>query len=421
MKVLNYTTSYFAIVLLFLITIWAGIFYFAILDEIYDSIDDGLDNRKGLIIQKAVSDSALLPKTAFGEGDFTIFETNAREAKNFHDVYRDTLMFMQNEQDFEPVRLLESVFHLHDKYYKMQVITSMVEEDDLISELLIALIWLYLGLIATILLLNNFLLKRIWRPFYHLLKQLKDFRLEKPSIQVKQTNIDEFKLLNEAVQKMVKSNINSYNSQKHFIENASHELQTPLAISLNKLEVLAEQEQLTVEGSKLLESALDNLDRLTRLNRSLLLLSKIENNQYLSAEQISMNVLVKKVVNDFEDQLTYSQITLIIAADQECIVNMNHDLAVIFITNLVKNAIVHNHPGGSVDIMLKSTSLSVINTGQKEALDQQKLFTRFNNNENQSKSSTGLGLSIVKAIADLYQFNLSYYFTGKHIIQADFK
>ena len=420
MKVLNYTTSYFAIVLLFLITIWAAIFYFAMLDEIYDSIDDGLDNRKGLIIQKAVSDSTLLPKTAFGEGDFTIFETSAEEAKNFHDVYRDTLMFMQNEQDFEPVRLLESVFHLHDKYYKMQVITSMVEEDDLISELLIALIWLYLGLIATILLLNNFLLKRIWRPFYHLLKQLKDFRLEKPSIQVKQTHIDEFKLLNEAVQKMVKSNINSYNSQKHLIENASHELQTPLAISINKLEVLAEQEQLTVEGSKLLASALDNLDRLTRLNRSLLLLSKIENNQYLTAEKINMNVLVKKVVDDFEDQLSYSQVTLNIANEQECMVTMNNDLAVIFITNLVKNAIVHNHPGGSIDIVLKFASLSVTNTGKNVALDQQNLFVRFNK-ENQSLSSTGLGLSIVKAIADLYQFRLSYYFNGKHVMKADFK
>ena len=417
---LNYTTSYFAIVLLFLITIWAAIFYFAMLDEIYDSIDDGLDNRKGLIIQKAVSDSTLLPRTAFGEGDFTIFETSAEEAKNFHDVYRDTLMFMQNEQDFEPVRLLESVFHLHDKYYKMQVITSMVEEDDLISELLIALIWLYLGLIATILLLNNFLLKRIWRPFYHLLKQLKDFRLEKPSIQVKQTHIDEFKLLNEAVQKMVKSNINSYNSQKHFIENASHELQTPLAISINKLEVLAEQEQLTVEGSKLLASALDNLDRLTRLNRSLLLLSKIENNQYLTAEKINMNVLVKKVVNDFEDQLSYSQVTLNIANEQECLVTMNNDLAVIFITNLVKNAIVHNHPGGSIDIVLKFASLSVTNTGKNVALDQQNLFVRFNK-DNQSLSSTGLGLSIVKAIADLYQFRLSYDFNGKHVMKADFK
>ena len=419
MKLLNYTTSFFAIVLLFLITLWAGIFYFAILDEIYDSIDDGLDNRKGLIIQKAVSDSTILPRLAFGEGDFTISEINAGEAKNFHDVYRDTLMFMQNEQDFEPVRLLESVFHLHDKYYKMQVITSMVEEDDLVSELLVALIWLYLGLVATILLLNNFLLKRIWRPFYHLLKQLKDFKLEKPSIEVKKTSIDEFGLLNEAVQKMIKSNISSYNSQKHFIENASHELQTPLAISINKLEVLAEQEPLTEEGSKLLVSALDNLDRLTRLNRSLLLLSKIENNQYLSAEQINMNQLVKKVVDDFEDQLSYSRITLNIVEEQECIVTMNHDLAIIFIANLVKNAIVHNQPGGSIEIILKMASLSVSNTGKNEALDQQKLFTRFNK-EKQSQTSTGLGLAIVKAIGDLYQLKISYRFTGKHVMQVTF-
>src|SRR5690606_700601 len=168
MKVLNYTTSYLAVVLLFVITIWAAIFYFAMLEEIYDSLDDGLDNRKGLIIQKAARDSIQLPVTDFGENDFTIKEIDNGNAIQFLDVYRDTLMFMQNEQDFEPVRLLESVFQLNDKYYKMQVITSMVEEDDLIAELLYALIGLYIGLIAIILILNNFLLKRIWRPFYHL-------------------------------------------------------------------------------------------------------------------------------------------------------------------------------------------------------------------------------------------------------------
>jgi len=420
MKVLNYTTSYLAVVLLFVITIWAAVFYFAMLDEIYDSLDDGLDNRKGLIIQKAARDSIQLPVTDFGENDFTIKEIDNGNAIQFLDVYRDTLMFMQNEQDFEPVRLLESVFQLNDKYYKMQVITSMVEEDDLIAELLYALIGLYIGLIAIILILNNFLLKRIWRPFYHLLKQLKNFKLEKPSIEVQQTNIDEFQLLNTAVQRMLKSNIDSYNSQKNFIENASHELQTPLAITINKLEVLAEQENLSEEGSNLIASALDNLERLTRLNRSLFLLSNIENNQYLVSQPISIKEILKKVIEDFGDQLSYSQITLNFNDQQDCNVTMNPDLAIIFITNLVKNAIVHNHPGGTINIFLKSNGLTIDNTGKNQSLDKQKLFTRFNK-EKQSQTSTGLGLSIVKAIADLYYFSVSYTFTGVHVMQVDFK
>ena len=235
MKVLNYTTSYLAVILLVIISIWAGIFYYAMLDEIYDSIDDGLDNQKGLILRKVAKDSNILRKTDFEEGDYAIREINADVAKQFNDVYVDTSMYMQNEQDFEPVRLLRTAFEYKGRYYQMQVITSMVEEDDLVSELSYASIWLYAGLIITVLLLNNFLLKRIWRPFYHLVRQLKKFKLEQPYINVQPTKIEEFRLLNGAVQKMVQASTDSYNSQKHFIENASHELQTPLATSINKL------------------------------------------------------------------------------------------------------------------------------------------------------------------------------------------
>ena len=421
MKVLNYTTTYFAVILLIIISIWAAIFYYAMLDEIYDSIDDGLDNQKGLIIQKAATDSTILRKKNFEEGDYAIMEISSELSRNFHDLYLDTLMYMENEKDFEPVRLLRTIFHHNGKYYQMQVITSMVEEDDLSSELLYALLWLYLGLVATILILNNFLLKRIWRPFYHLLRQVKNFRLEEPSgFSVKKTRIDEFRLLNEAIQKLIQSNIDSYSSQRYFIENASHELQTPLAISINKLEALAESNKLSDDELKLLASALDNLERLTRLNKSLLLLSRIENKQFLQETPIQLNDLVKRITDDFSDQLAFSNITLTVDNKEASAINMNPDLAGIMLTNLVKNAIVHNHAGGFIKIEISKQNFQIENTGKNQALNQQRLFTRFNK-EQQSETSTGLGLAIVKAIADLYSFKISYSFTGSHIIQVSLR
>ena len=421
MKVLNYTTSYFAVILLILISIWAGIFYYAMLDEIYDSIDDGLDNQKGLIIQKVGTDSTILRKSSFEEGDYAIIETSSHLARNVHDVYVDTMMYMQNEEDFEPVRLLRTTFYHNGKYYQMQIITSMVEEDDLIAELFYALLWLYIGLVASILILNNFLLKRIWRPFYHLLKQLKNFRLENPSdLKIKKTRIDEFKLLNETVQKLLQTNIVSYNSQKHFIENAAHELQTPLAISINKLEALAEISKLSDEELKLLASALDNLERLTGLNKSLLLLSRIENRQFIIEEEVNFNNLVKKIADDFSDQLTYRGIVLNIDEQDSSTIKMNPDLGIILVTNLIKNAILHNHPNGLINVIIKKTSVSIENTGREEALDEQNLFTRFSKKE-QSENSTGLGLAIVKAIIELYSFNVSYFYTTRHKFTVYFK
>lgn len=420
MKVLNYTTSYFAVVLLILMSIWATVFYYAMLDEIYDSIDDGLDNQKGLIIQRAGVDSSILRKVDFDEGDYNIRPIDSGFAKNFHDVYVDTMMYMHNEQDFEPVRLLRTIFRNDGKYYQMQVITSMVEEDDLIRELITALVWLYIGLVVTILLLNNFLLKRIWRPFYHLLKQIKNFRLERQSvIDTKPTNIDEFKLLNETIRKLIQSNVDAYTSQKHFIENASHELQTPLAISINRLEALAESNTLSQHELQLLSSALDNLQRLTRLNKSLLLLSKIENRQFVADDNINLNVLVKKIVDDFSDQLAFSELTLAIEENGSAVVKMNAELAAIMVINIIKNAIVHNHSGGSVKIVLQNNAISIENTGTNTALNEQKLFTRFSA-EQHSDNSTGLGLAIVKAIVDLHSFKISYSYTGRHILSISF-
>ena len=420
MKLLNYTTSYLSISFLIVISIWATIFYYAMLDEIYDSIDDGLDNQKGLVIQKAARDSTLLNKKGFEESDYSIIRIPAKKATTFNDVYIDTSMYMQNEKSFEPVRMLKTVFIQDGRYYQLQIVTSMVEEDDLIEELLYALLWLYLGMIITILVLNNFLLKRIWRPFYRLLTTLKNFRLEDPlPIKYESTKVDEFKLLNETIQKLLQSNVDTYTSQMHFIENASHELQTPLAISINKLERLAEYNNFSKEELALLASALNNLERLTRLNRALLLLSKIENRQFSIELEINMNTLIRKIVEDFSDQLSYSSLAINVDEQESCIIKMNEDLAVVMVTNLIKNAIVHNHPNGFINITITKKSLVIVNSGIEKALNVKQLFNRFYKQQ-PSDTSTGLGLAIVKAITDLYQFKLSYSYNNRHIIHVIF-
>ena len=256
MKLLNYATAYFAALLLLVLLVWAGLFYYSMLDEIYDSMDDGLKNQKLLVIRKASTDTTILNHPAFEEGYYTIKEIPFTNAADYKDTFVDTLMYMENEEDYEPVRMLRTAFsHPNGRYYELQLITSMVEEDDLISDLLYYLVWLYAGLVATILILNNVLLRKIWKPFYRLLERLKKFKLEdQQEFKIKKTNIEEFRLLNETVQKLIQSNIATFNNQKQFIENASHELQTPLAISLNKLELLVESNHLTEEQMQLLAS-----------------------------------------------------------------------------------------------------------------------------------------------------------------------
>ncbi|MEK6481273.1 HAMP domain-containing sensor histidine kinase [Catalinimonas sp. 4WD22] len=408
MKLLNYTSSYFIGLLLIIISVWAIIFYFVMLDEIYDSIDDGLQNSKILIIQKAAYDSTVLYQSSFQEGNYAIRKISPKEAITHEDTYQDTTLYMLNEEDYEPVRMLRSVFILGQQYYELSIITSMVEEDDLIEDLLYAILWLYLGLVASMIVLNNLLLQRIWQPFYKLLRYLEQFRLDRPeSVRMQKTQVEEFNILNDTISKLLQSNINVYNQQKQFIENASHELQTPLAISLNKLELLIGKNDLTETQVTGLMTVMNNLERLTRMNKSLLLLSKIENRQFQDVEKVSIDKLVKNLYDDFKDQSDFREIEFNLQIDSSCEKLMNPELARIMISNLVKNAIVHNIRGGLISINVNYDSLTISNTGIEEPLDSGQIFERFYKN-NTRAHSTGLGMAIVKSIASLYDITIQY-------------
>lgn len=420
MKLLNLTTRYITILLLVIIPVWGTVFYYSMLNEIYDSIDDGLDNQKGLIINKAAIDSSILTKNSFDEGDYAIIKADKASAIAHFDRYSDTLIYMQNEKSEEPVRMLKTVFRQNNNYYELKVVTSMVEEDDLIAQLLYSLLWLFGGLVISIVILNNVLLRRIWKPFHHLLSQLKKYRFDQPvNISATPSSIDEFNQLNDTIQKLLNRNMEIFNSQKRFIENASHELQTPLAIGINKLEMLAETEGLTEEQLTILSKAMDNLGKLTRLNKSLLLISKIENKQYQELDEINLNILAKKVVEDFTDLSEYYKVETVIEENGNCILQMNTDLALILLTNLIKNAIVHNIPGGKVQIIITENKFEINNTGSGEALNEETIFKRFQK-QSSSSAATGIGLALTKSIVEFYNFKISYHFNGKHCLVVNF-
>lgn len=420
MKLHNYSSAYFAVILFVIITAWSVLFYYTMLDEIYDSIDDGLDNQKDLVIQKAATDTLLLNRNEFGEAGYSIREIPATGVGELKDVYVDTMMYMQNEESDEPVRLLKTVFFQNGRYYQLQVATSMVEEDDLVKQLFYSVLWLYLGLITTIIIFNSFLIRKIWTPFYQILKQLRLFRIDKPNmLSLPRTPIDEFKDLHEASSKLLHRNVEIYQNQKQFIENAAHELQTPLAVAIGKLETLAEESTLSERSGQLLAETLEHLEQLTRFNRSLLLLSKIDNRQFTDEKQVDLNKIIKKAVNDFEDFSRFREVEIRVKENAEALLTMNEELTVILVTNLIKNAIVHNHKGGYVEIVIDKTNFNIENSGEPTPLDGQKIFQRFYATTKDA-GSTGLGLAIVHSICKLYGFPLRYYFDRAHHINVSF-
>lgn len=419
MKLLNYTSRYFAWLLFFVLTGWAVIFYFQMLDEIYDSMDDGLENQKMLVIDNLRDLDSVRLKSDFRDGYYTLNSISEYSAKGFKDTYRDTLMYMKNEKDYEPVRLLESVFKKEEKYYKVKVITSMVEEDDLIEDLLFSIIWLYVGLILSIIILNNLILKKVWNPFYNLIDKLGNFKIERDSeIQLQESRIEEFNMLNENIENLINKSVRSYRSQKQFIENASHELQTPLAISINKLELLLEEDDLQEEQAARIVSVIENLERLSRFNQSLSLLSKIENKQFPEVEIVDINHLTHRILESFDDFLRHKKIQIELNEIEQLQFSINPDLAQILLTNLIKNAIIHNSASGSIEISISNNKWEITNPGEI-AIKAKNLFSRFQSVQDTSQSS-GLGLAISKAIADVYNIHISYNFDNRHVFSLKF-
>lgn len=420
MKLLNYTTGIFSGILFLLLSLWALLFYFEMLDEIYDSLDDGLENHKMQVIQRTQQDSLPLDKTTFEDG-FQITKVTKADVFGFTDTYRDTLMYMQNEKDYEPARLLISVFEQNGDYYRLKVVTSMVEEDDLVKELFFSLLWLYFGLILSIILLNNMLHRKIWRPFYKLISRLGSFSLEKGTeIKTEPTKIMEFRLLNEQVEKLLNRSVETFNDQKQFIENTSHELQTPLAISINRLELLVEKNDLSETQILEIAGVLENLERLTRFNKSLLLLSKIENQQFPEAEVVNFNALVRQSATEFEDLAKHRSMHIEIQENVILEHRMNKDLALILVSNLLKNALLHGKKGTEVRVEFLQGRLQISNKGSEQALNPNTVFNRFNRATN-NKKSNGLGLAISKAIADRFGLRLTYAFTGNHNFNLHFR
>lgn len=421
MKLSNYTLRYLTIALLFIIAVWATLFYAVITEEVYDNIDDGLKNSKLLIIREAYANKKVLEAREFGINQYKVTPLPKGRLYDFSEKFISTFEFMEYDNDNEPVRLLETVFNDADgNPYKLTIRASMVEEDELLEDLLIALVALYFMLVISIAIINRVILKKAWKPFYSTLTQLKGFKLGTGhTFKAPESSISEFRTLGHELEDLLQRNEAIYASQKQFIENASHELQTPLAISLNKLELFADNHHLNETQMNELGRISDTLNRLVRLNKSLLLLSKIENRQYADEESVNFNELISQLAEDYTDLAEFKDVSINITANSELDFNMNRGLAATLISNLLKNAIVHNHTGGNVNFYIAENSFSISNTGNGKPLDTTNVFKRFYRESN-SEQSTGLGLSIVSSIISNYGMKANYSFNGLHTFTITF-
>ncbi len=389
-------------ILLLIIAVWAGLFYAYILDEVHDNVDDGLKNRKIQIIKAVYLNPQLLKNNDFGFNEFKINPIKAEDYQNKSRLY-NKMYYMEYDDKDQPYRVLEADFiDQFNNQQRLVIRTSTVEEDELIYDLTTALIVLYILLVISIVAVNGYLLNKAMRPFYMILAKLKKYQFGIPFSQEKQAyKITEFEELNVEINEMIERNELVFYQQKQFIENASHELQTPLAIVINKIDLLIQNDDLDRKNMTFLTEVKNDLRRMVGLNKSLLMLSKIENSQFNKTSDVDFNRMITQLVQNYEDFIKFKKVEVNIIEKGRFVADFNQDLADILLSNLLKNAVKYNNEEGTLNIIIENNRITFQNSGNPVALDQSRIFNRFYK-QGSDHTSTGLGLSIIKTIIKQY-------------------
>ena len=410
MKLLSYTYRKLALLLFLLMAVWGVLFYYAIIDEVVDETDDTLENYGEILMESALHDPSILETEGSLMSFYKFTPISEEEGRHYRQVFYDATVYIELEDEDEPVRVMCTAFRMPDgQYYELKLMISILERDDMVE----AMLW-YLGALFLLFLICTsigiqLVLKGVFRPLHRLLDWLHCIQpgKEVPPLD-NPTKIREFRQLRDAALDIGTRSFQAYEEQKQFIENASHELQTPLAIVRGKVELLAESEGMTEQQMEQLDEIYATLGRAVKLNKSLLLLSRIENGQYTEMEDVSVDEILDELLPDLMDIYEHKQVRLIRKREEQpFIIRCNHSLAQILVSNLVKNSLLHNREGGELQVLTTPTSLVIKNTGDVP-LDGEKLFRRFYHGMDGKKDSTGLGLAIARSIALSSSLKLTY-------------
>jgi two-component system sensor histidine kinase ArlS len=351
--------------------------------------------------------------------DITLWNKFNRDVnlEKFNGIQKDSLFdhsyYDALTKENEPFRVLNAPVKIEGKWFTFSAKINMVEKENLIGSTVFLFISLLVLLIIGFFIITKIISKKLWQPFYAALDKMEQFEIDKStSGKLIKSTTEEFNRLNNAIDSLIQKNSSIYQSQREFIENAAHELQTPIAIFKGKLENILQRKDLNSEQFKLIDDLNNTTTRLVKLNKNLLVLSKIDSNSYNEIEKININDIIKNQLIFFSEQALSKKINITTELSDKVVVNSNHFLAEMLISNLFLNTINHNVLNGQIIVKLTNDSITFSNTGTLLPLQTEKMFERFSKS-NPSSQGNGLGLSIIKKIVDTNHWSINYSFIDR--------
>lgn len=407
-----------------LMTAWAVLFYFATVDEINDETDDSLMEYSDDIIFRKLSGHELPSADNGTNNTYYIKEVTPEYADSEQWIrFSDEEMYITSKSEYESARVAKRIFvDSGMNYYELVVAVPTFEKEDLQRSILWWVVALYAILILSVTGLTLWVIEYNMRPFRALLDWLDGYNPGKARPPLPSSSgIVEFQKLSDAVGKAADRFENQFQEQKDFIGNASHELQTPLAACSNRIEYLLDSDELSESQATEIMKVQRSLQQLIRLNKTLLMLSRIEHGQFPESSVMDFSELVRSSLSMFGEIYAEKGLKATFNCNAPFVFSMNEQLSSILVNNLLKNAFVHSAGGADVVVDMEASGFSVSNPGDSP-LDETRVFTRFYQGQHKKEGSTGLGLAITDSICRSYGLSIRYsYRSGCHVFAVSSK
>jgi signal transduction histidine kinase len=411
MKLLTKSTLYIATLSLFLFFIM-GIIFFQVLRNM--SLSDLNRELRDLreVVELYLDDYWGVQVGAL-PGIDSLSVRLAGDVAQTGDVFGDTLKFDVHDNQYRTYRYLQYVTEKGDENLLVRIYKSTTPTDKLVERVTLMITLMVILFLAGIFFLNRFIFANLWKDFFEAIEKLKRFETTKEPVILGEQDIEEFDELKQVLEMMTNKLANDYRELKEYTDHTTHELQTPLAVIKSKTELLFQSANLGAEEMKLLEAINASVHQLSRLNSTLTLITRIENQQFTEKEEIELAGLLDRHLELLEEHIALRMITVEKRyQDGGKVLWMDQGLADLLVANLLKNAIVHNIEGGRIVLETGPDYLEIRNDGPPLGFSQEELFTRFVKNTRRT-GTLGLGLSLVKKVCETYKFQISYSFDNQ--------
>lgn len=417
-KLLSVTNRYY-LISISLFFIFAGVMLFYMIHHhLNEELNEELKAEKTQICKTMRSLDSLNSYSLVLNDNLTVKKINS--STRIQSTLFDSTIFDNNEMEYIPYRVIRFTSPTLKTNYIITIKKSQIESEDLAYSIFLSLIMIF-GLFSIMLFIFNYYFsKKLWSPFLKTIRSIKTLNISnsETAFESSTTHIQEFNELNSSLLQMINRIKSDFNRMKEFSENAAHELHTPLSIIRTKLESLLQSKNLNNEDAQLINQALENTVRLSKINQTLLLLTKIENHQFEKKQIITISEVFRKFIELYDETIADKELKVNVKIEEEFICEMHPVLVDVLLSNLLSNAIKHNIQKGTLSIRFKKDEFEITNSGLSPEYPCELLFTRFKKGNHHSSEHLGLGLALVKEIVDTNNLQVFYTFdNGLHSVR----